>query len=74
MIVLQILAGAAAFLIVMFVIAAIISVIDDEKGAAFARRIGQAIGVLAATSLGMALLCGIAYLVHFAITGEWSFQ
>ena len=74
MIVLQILAGAAAFLIVLVLIALIAQRVDHDLRD-FWVALGWAFGLL----MFVALICGgvlvgAVFLVHFAFTGEWSFQ
>lgn len=71
MIVLQILAGAAAFIISIFILIGLASAISKETGDKVARTVGHVIGAATLTAtigaVGLLLVC----LTTYAFTGEW---
>lgn len=73
MIVLQILAGAAAFLIVLVLIALIMQRVDHDLRD-FWVALGWAFGLIMFVALPCGVLVGAVFLAHFAFTSEWSFQ
>lgn len=74
MIVLQILAGIAAYFVLALIVACGIGAFDKEAGNTFARAWGQATAGLLVIAITCAALVGVVFLGHFAFTGEWSFQ